>query len=99
MTNPFLFAISRVDGPGVPRLALLFLVRASTRLREHGGRPTPRQIALEQAASTYPLPPLGSVERTKMLIAARTRGLVNGDPPALTDAGDNMLAPFDQAVT
>jgi len=98
MTNPFLVAINRVDGPATPRLALLFLVRASMRLRD-GRRPTPRQIALEQAASTYPLPPPGSVERTKMLLAARTRGLVKGDPPALTDAGDTMLAPFDQEVT
>lgn len=99
MTNPFLVAINRADGPDTPRLALLFLVRAAMRLHGHGGRPTPRQIALERAANTYPLPPLGSVERTKMLIAARTQGLVHGDPPSLTDAADTVLAPFDQEVT
>lgn len=99
MKNPLLVAIDRPDGPDVPRLASLFLVRAAMRLRGHGGIPTPRQIALEQAAGTYPLPLLGSVERTKMLIAARTRGLVDGDPPSLTGAGDAMLAQFDREVT
>jgi hypothetical protein len=98
MTNSFLVAIDRADGPGTPRLALLFLVRSAART-SRDGRPTPRQIALEQAARVYPLPPIGSVERAKMLIAARTRGLVHGDPPTLTDRGDAMLAPFDQAVT
>ena len=66
------------------------------RLRGHLGQPTPRQVALEQAASTYPLPRIGDVEHMKMLIAARTRGLVNGDPPDLTDAGNAIISPFDQ---
>ena len=61
--NPFLVAIGRVDGPHTPRLALLFMVRASMRLRGLlilSSEPTSRQLALELAATTYPLPTVGS---------------------------------------
>jgi hypothetical protein len=51
MRNPFLVAIDRADDPGAPMLALLFLVRSARRLRDRGGQPTQRQVAMELAAS------------------------------------------------
>lgn len=95
MANRFLVAIARCDSAETPRLALLFLVRADMRKRGLIGTATPRQALLEAAASTYPLPP-SAVECAKMLIAARTRGLVTGNPVNLTDAGHALLTPFDQ---
>lgn len=92
MPNPFLVAVQRCDGPTIPRLVMLFRVRAAMRTRGVLAPATHREHALESGAVSFPL---DHESVTKLMIAFHSRGMVAGNPPRLSAEALAELAAID----